>query len=122
MSRPIQSNPTPPRPPPCAAALAWILQGRRNKRYAVSPSWNALWAPLAKAWLMAEFDTIAKHLIHTYPYDFVRFALQRDDLEVLDIIDTEQPTVETHRHRQPHPRAPRRRRGGVGPSRISNHR
>ena len=46
---------------------------------------------------MAEFDTIAKHLIHTYPYDFVRFALQRDDLEVLDIIDTEQPTVETHR-------------------------
>ena len=46
---------------------------------------------------MAEFDTIAKHLIHSYPYDFVRFALQRDDLEVLDIIDTEQPTVETHR-------------------------
>ena len=46
---------------------------------------------------MAEFDTIAKHLIHTYPADFVRFALQRDDLEVLDIIDTEQPTVETHR-------------------------
>ena len=46
---------------------------------------------------MAEFDTIAKHLIHTYPQDFARFALQRDDLEVLDIIDTEQPTVEAHR-------------------------
>ena len=46
---------------------------------------------------MAEFDTIAKHLIHTYPQDFARFALQHDDLEVLDIIDTEQPTVETHR-------------------------
>ncbi len=46
---------------------------------------------------MAEFDTIAKHLIHTYPHDFARFALQHDDLEVLDVIDTEQPTVEAHR-------------------------
>ena len=46
---------------------------------------------------MAEFDTIAKHLIHTYPADFARFALQHDDLEVLDVIDTEQPTVEAHR-------------------------
>ena len=39
---------------------------------------------------MAEFDTIAKHLIHTYPADFARFALQHDDSEVLDVIDTEQ--------------------------------
>ena len=46
---------------------------------------------------MAEFDTIAKHLIHTYPHDFARFALQHDDIEVLDVIDTEQPTVEAHR-------------------------
>ena len=46
---------------------------------------------------MAEFDTIAKHLIHTYPHDFARFALHQDDVEVLDVIDTEQPTVETHR-------------------------
>ena len=46
---------------------------------------------------MAEFDTISKHLIHTYPADFARFALQHDDLEVLDVIDTEQPTVEAHR-------------------------
>ena len=46
---------------------------------------------------MAEFDTIAKHLIYTYPHDFARFALQQDDLEVLDVIDTEQPTVEAHR-------------------------
>ncbi len=46
---------------------------------------------------MAEFDTISKHLIHTYPHDFARFALQHDDLEVLDVIDTEQPTVEAHR-------------------------
>ena len=42
---------------------------------------------------MAEFDTIAKHLIHTYPADFARFALQRDDIEVVEVLDTEQPTV-----------------------------
>ena len=46
---------------------------------------------------MAEFDTIAKHLIHTYPHDFARFALHQDDLEVLGVVDTEQPTVEAHR-------------------------
>ena len=46
---------------------------------------------------MAEFDTIAKHLIHTYPHDFARFALQQDDVEVLGVVDTEQPTVEAHR-------------------------
>ena len=46
---------------------------------------------------MTEFDTVSKHLIHTYPHDFARFALQHDDLEVLDVIDTEQPTVEAHR-------------------------
>ncbi len=46
---------------------------------------------------MAEFDTVAKHLIHTYPGDFARFALQQDDLKVLGVVDTEQPTVEAHR-------------------------
>ena len=46
---------------------------------------------------MAEFDTIAKHLIQTYPRDFARFALQQDDVEVVEVIDTEQPTVEAHR-------------------------
>ena len=46
---------------------------------------------------MAEFDTISKHLIHTYPADFARFALAQDDLEVLEVLDTEQPTVEAHR-------------------------
>ena len=69
---------------------------------------------------MAEFDTISKHLIHTYPHDFACFALQQDDLEVLDVIDTEQPTVEAHRTDsliRTH-----RRGGGIGPSRISNHR
>ena len=42
---------------------------------------------------MAEFDIISKHLIHTYPHDFARFALQRDDVEVVEVLDTEQPTV-----------------------------
>ena len=46
---------------------------------------------------MAEFDTIAKHLIHTYPHDFARFALHQDDVEVLGVVDTEQPTVRAHR-------------------------
>ena len=31
---------------------------------------------------MAEYDTISKHLIQTYPDDFVRFTLQRDDVAV----------------------------------------
>ena len=44
---------------------------------------------------MAEYDTISKHLIQTYPKDFIRFTLEQDDVEVLDILDTEQSTVET---------------------------
>ena len=46
---------------------------------------------------MAEFDTIAKHLIHTYPADFARFALQQDDIQILGVVDTEQPSVQAHR-------------------------
>ena len=40
---------------------------------------------------------VANHLIHTFPHDFARFALQQDDVEVLGVVDTEQPTVEAHR-------------------------
>ena len=43
---------------------------------------------------MAKYDTISKHLIQTYPKDFIRFTLGRDDVQVLDILDTEQTTVE----------------------------
>ena len=46
---------------------------------------------------MAEFDAISKHLIQTYPDDFAGFTLGRDDLEILEVIDTEQPTVSTRR-------------------------
>jgi len=46
---------------------------------------------------MGKYDTLSKHLIQTYPHDFIRFTLERDDVEFLDILDTEQPTIETHR-------------------------
>ena len=42
---------------------------------------------------MAEYDTISKHLIQTYPKDFFRLTLGRDDIQVLDILDTEQTTT-----------------------------
>ena len=42
---------------------------------------------------MAKYDTISKHLIQTYPKDFFHLTLGRDDIEVLDILDTEQTTT-----------------------------
>ena len=42
---------------------------------------------------MAKYDTISKHLIQTYPKDFFRLTLGRDDIQVLDILDTEQTTT-----------------------------
>ncbi len=44
---------------------------------------------------MAEYDTISKHLIQTYPKDFIRLIYGQDDVEVLDILNTEQNTVDT---------------------------
>ena len=44
---------------------------------------------------MAKYETISKHLIQTYPKDFIRLTLEQDDVEVLDILDTEQIRVET---------------------------
>ena len=46
---------------------------------------------------MAEFDTVTKQLICTYPHDFARFACPQDDVQVLGVVDTEQHTVKTHR-------------------------
>ena len=46
---------------------------------------------------MAEIDTVSKHLIQTYPADFARFALQRDDIEDVEVIESEQPIVEVRR-------------------------
>ena len=45
---------------------------------------------------MAKYDTISKRLIQNYPVAIVRFALGRDDIEITEILETEQPTVETH--------------------------
>ena len=42
---------------------------------------------------MAEFDAVAKHLIQTHPADFARFTLQRDDIQDVEVLDTEQPNV-----------------------------
>ena len=44
---------------------------------------------------MAEYDSVSKDLIQTYPKDFIRLTLEQDDVEVFDILDTEQTTVET---------------------------
>ncbi len=44
---------------------------------------------------MAEYDSVSKDLIQTYPKDFIRLTLERDDVEVLDILGTEQNTVDT---------------------------
>ena len=43
---------------------------------------------------MAAFDNVSKHLVQTYPADIARFGLGREDVEVLDVLDVEQPTVE----------------------------
>ena len=43
---------------------------------------------------MADIDTISKYLIQHYPDHFANFALARDDIEVIEVIDTEQLTVE----------------------------
>ena len=44
---------------------------------------------------MAKYDTVSKDLIQTYPKDFIRLTLEQDDVEVLDILNTEQSTVDT---------------------------
>ena len=46
---------------------------------------------------MANFDTISKYLVQTYPGDFARFTLGREDVEVLELLDNEQPTPQTPR-------------------------
>ena len=47
--------------------------------------------------LMADIDTISKYLIQHYPDHFAHFALARDDIEVIEVIETEQLTVEARR-------------------------
>ena len=44
---------------------------------------------------MAEFDIVSKQLFKEYTDDFVRFTLNRKRFRVLEVIDTELPTVES---------------------------
>ena len=46
---------------------------------------------------MGKYDTISKRLIQTYPHDFICFTLERDDVEFLALLDTEQPNIDAHR-------------------------
>ena len=55
--------------------------------------------PNPKAVPMADVDTISKYLMQRYPDDFVRFTLGRDDVAVVAVLDTEQPTVAARRTR-----------------------
>ncbi|MDP6676418.1 MAG: hypothetical protein QGI29_02535 [Pirellulales bacterium] len=44
---------------------------------------------------MAEFDIVSKQLFKDYPQDFVRFVLGSADFQILEVIDTQLPTVES---------------------------
>ena len=46
---------------------------------------------------MADIDIISKYLIQNYPDHFAHFVLAREDVEVIDVIETEQTTVEARR-------------------------
>ena len=46
---------------------------------------------------MADIDIISKYLIQHYPDHFAHFVLAREDVEVIDVIETEQTTVEARR-------------------------
>ena len=45
---------------------------------------------------MGKYDTISKRLIQIYPQDFINFTLQRNDVEFITHLNTEQPTVDAH--------------------------
>jgi len=45
---------------------------------------------------MAQYDTIVKYLMDLFPYEYAVLALDIPDLEVIEKLNTEQPTVEMH--------------------------
>ena len=92
---PQRPTPVPFSPHPHAAHPPSLPLSRRRGTILAYCEYHP--SPATKAGPMAEFDSIAKHLIHTYPADFARFALQQDDVQILGVVDTEQPTAETHR-------------------------
>ena len=44
-----------------------------------------------------QFDTVSKRVIQQNPEDWIRFALGISEVKVIQILDTEQPTVRAHR-------------------------
>ena len=44
-----------------------------------------------------QFDTVSKRVIQQNPEDWIRFALGIPEAKVIQILDTEQPTVRAHR-------------------------
>ena len=43
---------------------------------------------------MAAFDSVSKSLVSIYPQDFLAFLLGHSEVQMLDLLNTEQPTVE----------------------------
>ena len=46
---------------------------------------------------MAQYDAVSKIIVQTYPEDVLFFAFGRAGVEVIEVLETEQPTVETRR-------------------------
>lgn len=44
---------------------------------------------------MLPIDALTKHFVQTYPHHFLQFTFQRDDIQLVEILPTEQTTVET---------------------------
>ncbi len=45
-----------------------------------------------------QYDSATKYLTHEYPLTFAQFAFGITDITVLERLDTEQPTIKTHRN------------------------
>ena len=86
---------------PIPVSLPLHSNAAHPHRLSEPPPWhdfcNAIRNPNSQLLAMAEFDTVTKQLIHTFPHDFARFACPQDDIQVLGVVDTEQHTVKTHR-------------------------
>ena len=44
---------------------------------------------------MPPIDALTKHFVQTYPHHFLQFTFQRDDIQFVEILPTEQTSVET---------------------------
>ena len=44
-----------------------------------------------------QYDTVSKVLIHQNPEDWLRFSLGTPEAEVIEVLETEQPTVKSNR-------------------------